>query len=374
MQVRSATHAGTWYEDDEETLTKQLGEWLDAVDPSQIPNPPLSVIDVGIAAQSLTTAASSAQPVRFPVKGLKAIIAPHAGYSYSGPSAAWAYKAIDPSAFDRVFILGPSHHVYLDRCALSACSSYKTPIGELKLDLDTIGQLRKTAMFAKDMDLTTDEDEHSIEMHLPYVRKVFQDKPIKIVPILVGSISAAAEASFGELLAPYLADERTLFVVSSDFCHWGSRFRYTYYRPGAQQRPRSLGGRDTLAADEPPIHASIRALDGAGMAELTYPAALTAPDARNYRGTQKNELVQAADPAKRSARDAQKGFAAYLRETNNTICGRHPIGVLMGALTALEAQGMPSELRFTRYAQSSRCSSPRDSSVSYASAFARSTG
>lgn len=56
----------------------------------------------------------------------------------------------------------------------------------------------------------------------------FKDQ-FTIVPILVGSLSPEAEAKYGEILAPYLADPQNLFVISSDFCHWGQRFRYTHY-------------------------------------------------------------------------------------------------------------------------------------------------
>ena len=92
----------------------------------------------------------------------------------------------------RVFILGPAHHVYMDGCALSQCTEYSTPLGNLPLDEDSmwlqlyndittdhsssfsaISELRKTDMF-RDMDYPTDCDEHSIEMHLPYVRKMFE--------------------------------------------------------------------------------------------------------------------------------------------------------------------------------------------------------
>ena len=81
------------------------------------------------------------------------------------------------------------------------------------------------------MDKKTDEDEHSLEMHLPYIAKVFEDfkDNITIVPIMIGSLSPEVEQIYGEILAPYLADPTNLFVVSSDFCHWGSRFRYTYH-------------------------------------------------------------------------------------------------------------------------------------------------
>lgn len=74
-----------------------------------------------------------------------------------------------------------------------------------------------------------DEEEHSIEMQLPYIAACLSQagSSAKVVPIVVGSIGAKQERAFGQLLAPYLAQEGTVFVVSSDFCHWGSRFRYT---------------------------------------------------------------------------------------------------------------------------------------------------
>lgn len=79
--------------------------------------------------------------------------------------------------------------------------------------------------------MSVDETEHSIEMHLPYVAKVMADfkDSFTIVPILVGSLNPDKEAVYGSILAPYLADPQNLFVISSDFCHWGQRFRYTFY-------------------------------------------------------------------------------------------------------------------------------------------------
>lgn len=85
--------------------------------------------------------------------------------------------------------------------------------------LAAIEELQQTGKFDT-MSKSTDEDEHSIEMHLPYIRKVFEGEDIKIVPILVGSLRTDAEATFGALLAPYLEKEDTFTVVSSDFCHW----------------------------------------------------------------------------------------------------------------------------------------------------------
>jgi MEMO1 family protein len=73
----------------------------------------------------------------------------------------------------RVFLLGPSHHVYLDTCALSAQLTYETPCGDLKTCASTIGELRRTGAFTE-MSKKTDEEEHSLEMHLPYIYKMLQ--------------------------------------------------------------------------------------------------------------------------------------------------------------------------------------------------------
>ncbi len=79
------------------------------------------------------------------------------------------------------------------------------------------------------MNKSVDETEHSLEMHVPYIKKVFNDNQFKLVPIMVGNLSPKSEKEFGQKLAPYLADDQNLFVVSSDFCHWGSNFDYYYY-------------------------------------------------------------------------------------------------------------------------------------------------
>jgi AmmeMemoRadiSam system protein B len=84
-----------------------------------------------------------------------------------------------------------------------------------------IAELKATGQF-ESMSKQTDEDEHSIEMHLPYIYKIMEDKAgeYTIVPILVGALNRLREEFYGKLLAPYLADSENLFVISSDFCHW----------------------------------------------------------------------------------------------------------------------------------------------------------
>lgn len=77
------------------------------------------------------------------------------------------------------------------------------------------------------MTIEADEQEHSIELHLPFIKKVFSD--IEIVPILVGNLTESKQRYYAEQLSQII-DERTLLVVSSDFCHWGDNFDYFYLK------------------------------------------------------------------------------------------------------------------------------------------------
>ena len=87
---------------------------------------------------------------------LKALIGPHAGLDYSGPTAAWAYINIDPSKYKRIMLLGPSHYIYLEGCSLSQMTQYLTPVGNLKVDTETTAELAATGKFGT---MTKKEDE-----------------------------------------------------------------------------------------------------------------------------------------------------------------------------------------------------------------------
>ena len=142
--IREASHAGSWYASDEHYLDQQLSNWLTQADKST--NDRLKA---------------------------RAIIAPHAGYSYSGPTAAYAYIHIDPTDIDRVFLFGPSHHYSLHTCALTNHAHYETPLYNIKIDLQTSNELYTTGLFST-MNKQQDADEHSLEMHLPYIAKIFE--------------------------------------------------------------------------------------------------------------------------------------------------------------------------------------------------------
>lgn len=224
------------------------------------------------------------------------------------------------------------------------------------IDLAAIAELYKTGQFSR-MSLAVDEDEHSLEMHLPYIKKVFTNPNLKVVPIMVGFIPPESHASYAAILAPYLADPRTFFVISSDFCHWGQRFDYTFYRPSFAQEPTFLQPGDRLLRGQAALWESIRDLDGQGIEAISY-----GPHGHPDSSAKKHK----------SASDAAHQFELYLAETENTICGAKPIALLLATLATLEKQsGIVSEARFVRYEQSSKVLALRDSSVSYASGYVR---
>ncbi|TKA79120.1 hypothetical protein B0A55_02426 [Friedmanniomyces simplex] len=330
--TREASHADSWYSASKSQLNAQLDAWLAAV-PT-----PVKCIGPRTEGQSITD---------LPVPGARMIIAPHAGYSYSGPAAAWAYRSWDVSKAKRVFLLGPSHHHYLTKAALTRCTHYATPLGNLPIDRATTTELHQTGQFEW-MTQSVDEDEHSLEMHLPYIYKIlsktFGTDPTAfppLTPIMIGNTPPATEIHLGRLLAPYLADPATAFVVSSDFAHWGLRFRYTLYRsPGSPQQTltansSSSGGRPR---NGPAIHESIRAVDF--------------------------ECIGACESGSHWA------WLEALEETGNTVCGRHPIGVVMAGVEEVwksgggggEGRERAGFFKFVRYERSSEVRSVSESS------------
>ncbi|WWC73463.1 AmmeMemoRadiSam system protein B [Kwoniella pini CBS 10737] len=338
--IREASHAGSWYSSSESQLSKELNTNLSKV--KSIPelnyNPPIS--------------------------NCKAIIAPHAGYSYSGPTAAWAYASIPIDKIKRIFLLGPSHHIYLDGLALSTCEAYETPLGDIQLDLETITELESTGLFSQ-MRKSIDEDEHSLEMHLPYIRHIFKGRnDLTLVPILVGHPSTSKLTQLSEILSKFWKDDETFFIISSDFCHWGTRFSCTPYYPNAPSPPNPVPPVPqelSSASNDPPtlikkysssdkggipIWKSIQYMDHEGIDLLRNPA---------------NEGII-------------EKWETYLTRTKNTICGRNPITVLIYLIQHIYLNKTENEkpiFNFIRYEQSSKCLNGKDSSVSYVSGILR---
>lgn len=92
-------------------------------------------------------------------------------------------------------LLGPSHHVYLRTCALSQATKYRFPNGEMTIDQDVYSQLKATGEFEL-MSLQVDEDEHSLEMHCPYILATMGARDFTLVPIMVGALNHESEARY----------------------------------------------------------------------------------------------------------------------------------------------------------------------------------
>ncbi len=145
----------------------------------------------------------------------KAIIAPHAGYIYSGPIAASIYARLQQGRgkISRVVLLGPSHRVGFRGCALSSAVLFATPLGQIPVDQDTAAALADLPFVSK-MDRAHDQ-EHSLEVHLPFLQEVLG--AFSLIPIVVGDASPQEVAV---ILDRLWGGDETLIVISSDLSHY----------------------------------------------------------------------------------------------------------------------------------------------------------
>lgn len=147
--------------------------------------------------------------------GAKAIIAPHAGYQYSGLTAACAYRLLEGrrDRIRRVVLLGPAHRVYLEGMALPSVDAFTTPLGDVPIDREGVEQA--LALPGTQVSDEAHAFEHSLEVHLPFLQALLDD--FQLVPVVVGvcpalQVQAVLEALWG--------GDETLVVVSSDLSHF----------------------------------------------------------------------------------------------------------------------------------------------------------
>jgi AmmeMemoRadiSam system protein B len=145
----------------------------------------------------------------------KAIIVPHAGYIYSGPVAASAYRLLRPlhQRISHVILLGPSHRVGFQGMALSSAEAFSTPLGDVRIDHSHDEELLKLAGVSV-MD-EAHRMEHSLEVHLPFLQVVLDR--FSLIPIVVGD---AEPAEVAKVLETLWGGDETLIVISSDLSHY----------------------------------------------------------------------------------------------------------------------------------------------------------
>ena len=150
---------------------------------------------------------------------LAAVIVPHAGYYFSGNVAAAAYMSIPAGKeYKRIFLLGPSHHEWLDGASVNtAFDYYSTPLGNVKVDVETAQKLIEADSVFSFRPKAHDR-EHCLEVQLPFLQRRFKEVP-PIVPIIISTNDFRKLKRIAKVLKPYLT-EGNLFVISSDFSHY----------------------------------------------------------------------------------------------------------------------------------------------------------
>jgi hypothetical protein len=236
-----------------------------------------------------------------------AIVAPHAGYRFSGPTAAYAFKSLEGLKYSRVILMGPSHYVPILGGSITDVDAYATPLGQVELDKPAVRTLLASGA-CRSFPADAKDQEHSLQNEIPFLQTVLKDW--KLVPIVVGEFREEADVEKLADAVKALATPDTLIVVSSDFTHYGPRFDFTPFATDLKENIRKL---DQGAADR------ICAVD-------------------------------------------YKGFHDYMTKTRATICGRNPITVLLAMLDGRkDIRG-----KLVRYGSSGEMTGDYGDSVSYA--------
>jgi AmmeMemoRadiSam system protein B len=210
--TRHLRYAGSWYEADPVLLGRQMNSFFAGVKNGARETP----------------------------DEVCALVVPHAGYAYSGAAAAAAYRTVIGKKVDRIFLLGPSHHVGFSGVGLTKVNFFETPFGELSIDQKVVMALLQEPHF-----LAQEEGhalEHSLEMQLPFIKKFFPE--VSLVPLLVGTLQG--EQEIREIAASIKShlQENDLIIVSSDFTHYGPRFEFM---PCPEQMQEKIQELDTCA-------------------------------------------------------------------------------------------------------------------------------
>lgn len=188
-QAHGPVCAGTWYPGTPGELKNQIEAYLDKV------------------------------PARDPGGQIMALVAPHAGYMYSGQVAANSYKPLRGKSFETVIVIGPSHHVAFPGVATYDCAGFGTPLGSIPLDNRLIADLKKREPRIKDYPAAFAR-EHSLEMQLPFLQTVMPG--FKLVPLLMGEHDYTTSKWLAEAIAACIKGKSVLVVASSDLSHFHS--------------------------------------------------------------------------------------------------------------------------------------------------------
>jgi len=275
-RILDSSLAGSWYEADPSRLQKGIRNWIRL----------------------------ARLPEKLPESAPSAIVSPHAGYVYSGPVAAYAYKTLSGKKYDRIIVIGPSHRVYLkNQLCIPAAAGLRTPLGTVVFDREALSVLAKQPFVRADDRIHYDE--HSVQIQFPFLQCVLSG-PFKVVPVIAGQLDAGSVKQAAGVLRS-LVTPSTLVVVSSDFTHYGRDFGYVPFREN--------------------IAENLRKLDLGAF-----------------------EIIQTGDTGR---------FADYIQTTGATICGEVPIRIMLEMFPAQK------EISLLKYANSADGNGDYSHCVSY---------
>lgn len=242
---------------------------------------------------------------------VRAIIAPHAGYAFSGRAATRTYSVAKRSAYRRIVIIAPSHYVGFRGVALPDYQRCETPLGDLNVDIDAVGQLAESSNPNFILNRMAHAREHALEVQLPLCHYFFPNTPI--LPLVCGVLDEAAILDLAGPLSKLWRPD-TLWVISSDFTHYGRSFHFTPFTENVPEKLREL---DMGAVD--------RILDF-----------------------------------------DMKGFYEYIKTTGATICGAKPISLLLAVSQNAYEKGEALKSELVEYTTSGEICGDFKHTVSYA--------
>jgi len=189
--VRPSPIAGTWYSADSEQLRKTLDNYIEKAD---LPNLPGEIV---------------------------ALVAPHAGYRYSGPVAGHAFRAVRGKSYDTVAVLSPMHQYTPQPLLTSSHHAYQTPLGEIPIDKDLLAVVNMQLEQQTNLRLhpVAYDKEHSLEIELPFLQRALVGD-FTLLPIMLRDQSRHTSRILGGILAEVLKDSSALLVASSDLSHF----------------------------------------------------------------------------------------------------------------------------------------------------------
>jgi MEMO1 family protein len=191
LDVRPSPIAGHWYNGDPDVLARSVDGFLDS---AQLPD----------------------------VEGeVMAVIAPHAGHTYSGAVAGYAFAALRRRSPDLVAVIAPMHHPYQALLITTAHDAYSTPLGDIPVDKDALNELdarlKSELMFG--LSPVENDPEHSLEIELPFLQRALSSQ-WKLLPVMVRVREASISKRLGKALAKVLRARNFVLVASTDLSHF----------------------------------------------------------------------------------------------------------------------------------------------------------